>query len=269
MTEALLANAEPPPEFLKAMHAICDRAKSKKCKLWIDAEQQVLQTAIDHWAVDLMRRYNRDGQVVVYNTIQAYLKASRTKLEHQLALAGREGWTLAVKLVRGAYISSDPRERIHNTKSDTDDSYSSIVRDMLQGTNLGFPKHQFPPVRLFIASHNPQTVSMAVELISNLSKQGQLKTLPDFGQLQGMATELGCELLAKCEEMAISQEPGASKAVPKVYKCLTWGSVQECVQYLLRRMIENSGGSQRLRDGMSAYSNELKRRVSRAVFPFR
>ena len=251
------------------MHAICDRAKSKKCRLWIDAEQQVLQTAIDRWAINLMRRYNREGQVVVYNTIQAYLKASRTKLEHHLALAGREGWTLAVKLVRGAYIGNDPRDKIHDTKSDTDDSYNSIVRDVLQGTNLGFSEDQFPPVRLFIASHNPQTVSMAVKLISDLSKQGRLKVLPDFGQLQGIATELSCELLAKCEEMAMNQEPGTSKAVPKVYKCLTWGSVQECVQYLLRRMIENSGGSERLRDGMSAYSDELRRRISRAVFPFR
>ena len=106
---------------------------------------------------------------------------------------------------------------------------------------------------------------MAVKLVSDLSKQGRLKTVPDFGQLQGMAAELGCELLAKCEEMAMNQEQGPSKAVPKVYKCLTWGSVQECVQYLLRRMIENSGGSDRLRDGLSAYSDELRRRVRRAV----
>ena len=294
VTEALLKDETPPEEFLGAMHTICERAQAKYCRIWIDAEQQLLQTAIDRWTIDLMRRYNRssnnrsnDNQALVYNTLQAYLKASREKLQHQLALADREGWTLAIKLVRGAYMCNDHyRARIHDTKANTDASYDGIVRDLLQGTNLGFAPDKFPPMQLFLAGHNPDSVATASELVASLAAQRRLKVLPDFGQLQGMADLLGCELLARCEEMDAMRKAarrsggggGDSESklgqeelmvVPKVYKCLTWGSVQECIQYLLRRMIENSGGSDRLRDGLSAYSAELRRRIFRSLFPFR
>jgi proline dehydrogenase len=50
-----------------------------------------------------------------------------------------------------------------------------------------------------------------------------------------------------------------------VYKCLTWGSVQECMQYLLRRAVENSGGTVRMKDGYAAYLGELKRRMGSVV----
>ena len=253
-------NNEPaPPEFTRAMDAICARAAAQNCRLWIDAEQQVLQTAIDAWSIDMMRKWNTNGRALVYNTLQAYLKASRPKLQHQLALADKEGWTLAVKLVRGAYIANDQREKIHDTKADTDASYNGIVKDILQGTNLGFEESQFPKMRLFLAGHNPDSVSLAWNLVQSLSEQGRLKTLPDFGQLQGMADELGCKLLQRCDDVKCQPKEGV--VVPKVYRCLTWGSIQECMQYLLRRLVENRGGADRMRDGMADYWAELKRRV--------
>ena len=41
----------------------------------VDAEHSYFQPAIDHAAVELQRRFNKDG-VVILNTYQAYLKAS-------------------------------------------------------------------------------------------------------------------------------------------------------------------------------------------------
>lgn len=177
--------SDPSPAFIAAMDSICQRAAAQDCRIWIDAEQQALQASIDRWTIDLMRRYNKDGKALVYNTIQAYLKSSRRKLKEQLALAHQEGWALAVKLVRGAYIGTDPRNMIHDTKQDTDDSYNSIVRDLLTGANLGVEERDFPrDVHLFLAGHNPESVATAWNLVQTLHAEGTLKVVPDFGQLQ-------------------------------------------------------------------------------------
>lgn len=266
-------NNSPPVEFLQAMDDICQKAASKNCRLWIDAEQQVFQTAIDCWTIDLMRKYNTDGRALVYNTLQAYLKASRDKLKHQLSLAAKENWTLAIKLVRGAYIANDQRAKIHDTKEETDDSYNGIVADILSGKNLGFDgadAKSFPTMALFIAGHNPESVSRAWSQIQLLSDRYELRVLPDFGQLQGMADEVSCRLLQMCDDVKsktslLPFDSASSKAsgvvVPKVYKCLTWGSIQECMQYLLRRLVENKGGADRMKDGMAAYRQELFKRI--------
>lgn len=126
------------------MDQICQKAQAQGCRIWVDSEQDTVQTSIDRWAIPFMRKYNTHGSALVYNTLQAYLKHSRSKLTSQLALAQQEGWTLAIKLVRGAYIDSDPRERIHDTKEDTDNSYNGIVHDLLSGTNLGFTPRRCP-----------------------------------------------------------------------------------------------------------------------------
>jgi hypothetical protein len=255
-------NEEPPPAFTEAMHQICQKAQAQSCRIWVDSEQDAVQASIDRWAIPFMREYNTHGSALVYNTLQAYLKHSRSKLHSQLALAQQEGWTLAIKLVRGAYIDSDPRDRIHATKEATDASYNSIVHDLLSGTNLGLsPDTTPPPVQLFLAGHNPTSVTAAIDLTQSLSAAGTLHTKPEFGQLQGMADELGCSVLQRADGLRAQ----GSAAAPLVYKCLTWGSVQECMQYLLRRAVENSGGTARMRDGYRAYVGEVRRRVGEAV----
>ena len=254
------------------MDAILQKATDRNCRIWIDAEQQALQPSIDRWTINLMRKYNRNGKAVLYNTLQAYLKTSRPKLQHQLQLAHREGWTLAIKLVRGAYIENDIRDRIHDTKAQTDESYNGIVRDLLRGRVEGIPEHDFPHIQLFLAGHNATSVAAANKLIYDLQAQGKLKTLPDFGQLQGMADGLGCELLQHgedaarraCDESTTSAAAAAAcppVKVPRVYKCLTWGSVQECMQYLVRRAVENHGATGAVKDGMPALVRELRRRL--------
>jgi proline dehydrogenase len=93
-------NRDPPQQLLDAMSAICERAAAQGSRVWIDAEQQEFQSTIDRWTVDMMRRYNTNGQALVSLTLQAYLKSARTTLEKLLQQAHNEGWTLGVKLVR-------------------------------------------------------------------------------------------------------------------------------------------------------------------------
>jgi proline dehydrogenase len=180
-----MQGGKPPAGFADSIDMICHKATEKSCRVWIDAEQSAVQSSIDSWTIDLMRRWNKDGRAVVYNTIQAYLKSSRTKLKQHLALAQAEQWSLGIKLVRGAYIGTDPRHCIHDTKQDTDDSYNGIVHDLLSGKNLGFDEQNFPSnIHLFLAGHNPESVAKAWDLVQSLHAVGKLKVVPDFGQLQ-------------------------------------------------------------------------------------
>ncbi|GFF23371.1 putative proline oxidase Put1 [Aspergillus udagawae] len=249
----------PPPSIAQAIEEICEATASQDSRLWIDAEQQVFQPTIDAWTIDLMRRFNRNGKIVVYNTIQAYLKSSAENVHRHLCLAQKEGWTLGIKLVRGAYIAHDIRSRIHDTKADTDNSYDYIAESLL---SRKFPLKiesddapAFPDVRLFVASHNAESVRKASTLYRQRIHDGQ-PTIPlEIGQLQGMADEVSCELLAE-------NNTGESEtSTPGVFKCLAWGTTEECLHFLLRRAIENKSAMERTKDTAAAMRREARRRL--------
>ena len=268
MTDALLAGKEPPPQFAAAMQKIAVTAKSKGCRIWIDAEQQALQKAIDIWTMNLQRKFNTGSDVLIYNTVQAYLKQSRPKLKHQLEVAKQEGWNLAVKLVRGAYIENDKRELIHDTKAETDASYNGIVHDLLTGKFEGFTPETFPRMKLFLAGHNSETIGAALKLGKELGLKGELNVCPEFGQLQGMADDIGCEIIQfgeilhaeRTEKRGLVSRTGEFE--PRAYKCLTWGTIQECMQYLVRRAIENSAAVGRMKECAAEARRELGQRFS-------
>ena len=54
----------------------------------VDAEHTYFQPAIDHAAIELQRRFNKD-EAVVLNTYQCYLKASSAHLHSWESLAAR------------------------------------------------------------------------------------------------------------------------------------------------------------------------------------
>lgn len=55
-----------------------------------------------------------------------------------------------------------------------------------------------------------------------------------------MADELSCELLHRYEH-ALDQSSAAKASLPKTFKCLTWGSVAECMGYLHRGQLKTEG----------------------------
>ncbi|KAL3479655.1 FAD-linked oxidoreductase-like protein [Aspergillus californicus] len=254
----------PPQRVHAAITEICAATAEQGSRLWIDAEQQVFQTAIDIWTIDLMREFNRQGRVVVFNTIQAYLKGSTENVCRHLRLANAEGWTLGIKLVRGAYIAHDYRSRIHDTKAETDSNYNHIVQSLL---TRRFPvgdtsaPHMFPDVCLFVATHNAASVRKAHSL-SRSRMQNRLPTIPvELGQLQGMADEVSCELLAHNRSNEASLKDQGNAALPGVFKCLAWGSLEECLHFLLRRAIENQSAMERTRHTAVALRKEAWRRL--------
>lgn len=247
--------------MIDALYEIGSKCKERGIRIIVDAESQHYQKGIHRVTLELMRRFNRDGVAVIYNTYQAYLKSTPAVLAEHLAAAEKDGFTLGLKLVRGAYIYSDDRRLIHDTKQDTDDAYNGIARGALHQRigvfgGEGPYARPFPSVNLFLASHNRDSVITARRLHQDRVKAG-LPTVPvAFGQLHGMSDEVSFSLL---------QEKGEDQAGPEVFKCSTWGTMGECVGYLVRRAVENRDAVTRTTDELTALRKELKRRF-KAVF---
>ena len=263
---ALTHNLPPPPQLKSAIDAICEAASARGVRLLFDAEQTAVQKGIDAWTMDYQRRFNTPQKATVYGTYQAYLKATPSVLSAHLATASNEGFTLGVKLVRGAYLGSDPRHLIHDTKADTDAAYDGIAESLLTGRwegPLAPPKGEknvrFPNVDTVLASHNRDSVLKARSILSSLPAGAKKQPEVSFAQLQGMADEVSCELLTPSSSNGVERHRKLDKVA--AYKYLVWGSTGECMKYLLRRAQENRDAVQRTKSGKEAMKAELVRRV--------
>ncbi|KAH7030723.1 FAD-linked oxidoreductase-like protein [Microdochium trichocladiopsis] len=304
--------------MLSALREICADCASRSVRVIVDAESQHFQHGIALTTLQLMREFNRGGgekgaktttaAATVYNTYQAYLKATPALVEEHMRAAHEEGFTLGLKLVRGAYILSDDRRLIHDTKQDTDDAYNAIARGALErsfgafgddgasAAGKGHKKYPFPSTNLLLASHNRASVFAAYELHRQRVAAG-LPTVPvAFGQLHGMSDEVSFGLLehgrtlgaqaASASPRAVAMDGGAGGSdlaydsakgngqpyppagdgnavimTPDVFKCTTWGSMSECIAYLVRRAVENRDAVLRTSDEYTALKNELWQRL--------
>lgn len=264
--DALQAGEAMPRVIDDALTELCAEAKKQGSRLWFDAEQQSVQHGIDDWAIELMRRWNGDGQALVYNTIQAYLKGARANADRHIEAAATEGWKLGIKLVRGAYIEHEERSLIHDTKEDTDASYNDIadklisqrLPESLAAADSGI---EFPKSSLMLATHNAESAAMATEAHRARVSNGLATCKLECAQVAGMADELSCELISNYEN-TLADQAAANSMAPKPYKCLTWGSVGECMGYLHRRAIENRGAVERTKHMAAALRKELWHRLS-------
>ncbi|KAJ5321526.1 hypothetical protein N7476_004528 [Penicillium atrosanguineum] len=256
VTKAFSAAELPPQQMLDVLDEMCTRCKERNVRILVDGESQHFQRGILRVTLDLMRKYNRDGYALVYNSYQAYLKSTSDTLAKHLAAAQIEGFTLGLKLVRGAYMASDERSLIHDTKEDTDHAYNTISQGALKQTIGEFGTSKlFPSTNLFLASHNRESVMAAHQLHKQRLAAG-LPTVPvGFAQLHGMSDEVSFSLLAL----------KGNDGTPEVYKCSTWGGMGECLAYLLRRAIENRDAVLRTTDEYNALKAEFRRRL-KAVF---
>ena len=235
-----------------------------------DAEQRAIQPGIDAWTLRYQRLYNKSvpDKAIVYGTYQAYLRSTPAVLAEHLAIAQKEGFTLGVKLVRGAYLNSDLRESIWATKEETDTAYDGIAEALLKRNYnqvLRPSKHvseELPAVSLLLASHNHQSVKKAMSIQKKQADKGQKRIDMAYAQLMGMADEVSCELaLAGKRQEQLGQGIGSEGQGPKIFKYLVWGSVGECMKYLLRRAEENRDAVLRTRESCTALKEELQRRI--------
>jgi hypothetical protein len=126
---------------------------------------------------------------------------------------------------------------------------------MPEGVDLPFPN-----AALFLATHNAASAAKAISKHQELLLSKQPTILLECGQIQGMADELSCELVENYER-ALKNSTASNVSVPKAFKCMAWGSVAECMQYLHRRAIENKGAVERTKHMGLALRQELWRRI--------
>ena len=226
-------------------------AADKGVKLLIDAEQTYLQTAIDHMALSLMLRYNKE-QPVVFNTYQCYLKDAVARVQGHMQSANQLAFVFAAKAVRGAYMVQERRlalERgypnpIHDSKQSTHACYDTVVDVILSSKVAAAADARARAAAVMIASHNEESIIKVIRRMQELkleAKQGVY-----FAQLQGMCDHVS---------FSLGQDGFA------VYKYLPYGPVNEVMPYLLRRLEENSDVMGVVGKQRSMIWGELKRRM--------
>ncbi|KAF9927833.1 hypothetical protein FBU30_002836 [Linnemannia zychae] len=231
--------------LLTRMEKLCDQAEKTHTRLMIDAEQTYFQPAIDNVALHLQEHYNHtphaDGPLI-FNTYQMYLKDALGRLQQDYTRAQRNGYVLAAKLVRGAYMVSERKRALELGLEDpicdgieaTHTSYNAGVDFMLgemsrkqqsteskEASDLSLKSS---PVVLFVASHNKDSVIRTCERMQDLGVSPQSE-LVMFGQLMGMCDQISYTL---------------GNYGYGIYKYVPYGPIHHVIPYLIRRAQENS-----------------------------
>lgn len=229
--------------LLTRMENLCDQAKKTHTRLMIDAEQSYFQPAIDSVALHLMENFNDDGHVegpLIFNTYQMYLKDALGRLKQDYTHAQRNGYVLAAKLVRGAYMVSERRRAVELGLDDpickdieaTHTSYNAGVDFMLQRMNHQKQKLikdgksssssalslKNTPVVVFVATHNKDSVIRTCERMQELDLSPQ-SGMVMFGQLMSMRDQISYTL----------GQHGYG-----IYKYVPYGPIHHVIPYLIR-----------------------------------
>jgi len=270
--DLLKADKPPTPQMESVMDEVCKLAASKNVSLLPGAEEEITNTGIYTWTRALQRKYNSPTRATMYTTYQAYLKSTPIHLAKDLAAAQRDGYLIGVKLVRGAYLNSEPRNAIWDTIEGTHNCYDKLAEGLLtkQYNDMLKPLHgngseAFPPVNLVLATHNAESVRRARSIRNSQSPSERVPVF--FAQLKGMADEISCELVKaagtaqKANRAARENMVDTQVDAPKAYKNVCWGTTGQCLNYLLRRAAENKDAAGRTEDTRRAMQAELSRRL--------
>ncbi|KAI4375248.1 hypothetical protein MLD38_013141 [Melastoma candidum] len=207
---------------------LCRGCRDSNVPLAIDAENTLIQPAIDYFTYSAELTFNKGDQPVVYGTMQAYLKDAWDRLQQASEAAEKAGIKLGVKLVRGAYMSSEStiahssghESPIHNTIRETHACYDNCASYMLD-------KVANRSSAVVLATHNVESAKLAAAKARDLGMTARKGWQGfEFAQLYGMADSLSF---------------GLRNAGFTVNKYMPFGRVDMVIPYLLRRAEENRG----------------------------
>ncbi|KDN46399.1 hypothetical protein RSAG8_04343, partial [Rhizoctonia solani AG-8 WAC10335] len=253
----------------QSLRQICAQAKKRGVRITVDAEHSWYQPGIDAFVTVLSREFNQpsaegelkipSGQPVVYGTYQAYLRRTPMHLVHAMDDAKKHGYSLGVKLVRGAYhgqeiayhekrmatakpgeeVESNPAVWLHKHETDRcfDEAAESLIQHTAASLASGHPRQ--PKLGLLFGTHNKQSCEHVLDCmissgLARKNKDGLAEVNPGvedmvcFGQLYGMRDDL-TNWIANVFK---------SKS-PMAFKYLPYGALAEVMPYLSRRAIEN------------------------------
>ncbi|KAJ9562136.1 hypothetical protein OSB04_007296 [Centaurea solstitialis] len=230
----------------KRLTSICDKSINGNIPVMIDAEDTSIQPAIDYLTYWAALNYNKGPKPMVFGTIQGYLKDAGKRMSITKKAADKMGVPFGVKLVRGAYMSSERKlahslgvdSPVHDTLNDTHDCYNGCASFMLDQVSNG-------PGGLVLATHNLESGKLAAQKARNygIGKEGEKL---EFASLYGMA-----------EGMTFGLRNGGFN----VSKYLPFGPVEQIMPYLLRRAEENKGLLSSSSLDRQLLKQELKRRM--------
>ncbi len=224
------------------VNEICEFAYAVGKPVFIDAEESWIQDAIDRLAIEMMEKYNRRAPIV-FNTLQMYRTDRLQYLRDSRKQAKADGYILAVKLVRGAYMEKE-RERaaelgyespIQPDKKATDRDYNAALEYCLDHVE---------DVAFVAGTHNERSTQLLAQM---MHQRGISHAHPHifYSQLYGMGDNLSYILA--------DNGYNVSKYVP-------YGPVADAIPYLIRRAQENSSVTGQVSRELELISIELDRR---------
>ncbi|UYV61265.1 PRODH, partial [Cordylochernes scorpioides] len=235
--------------MMRRLHQIAKFARERDVRVLIDAEQTYFQPAINRITMELMRKYNKDKNII-FNTYQCYLKDSYHNLLLDLELARRQNFYFGAKLVRGAYMEQERlraqsvgyEDPINPTYEATTEMYHRCLSEIFRQ----IVEHQIDGrTAIMVASHNENTVRYTVNKMQELGIRPEHRVVC-FGQLLGMCDQVSFLL---------------GQAGYSVYKYVPYGKVNEVLPYLTRRAQENHGLLTKVDRECSLLGRELSRRI--------
>ncbi|MES2654534.1 MAG: proline dehydrogenase family protein [Bacteroidota bacterium] len=204
------------------INKICKIAFDKNVRIFIDAEETWIQTAIDNLAHEMMEKFNKQ-EAIVFNTIQLYRHDRLVFLKESHQEAKVHNYYLGLKLVRGAYMEKERKraqelnytDPIQPTKEASDKDYDNALRYCIENIDT---------ISICAGTHNETSSKLLAELML-------AKNIPNndrriyFSQLYGMSDNLSYNL---------------ADAGYNVAKYLPYGPVKSVLPYLFRRAAENT-----------------------------
>jgi proline dehydrogenase len=223
-------------------HLSCEKAVERNLKLLIDAEESWIQPALDDLLEEMMATYNQD-QVVVYATVQLYLKERLPYLKKLIESSRKAGYQIGIKLVRGAYLEKETNRSLeHNAPNPLCPSKEATDINFDKGLELilGHLDH----AAVFIGSHNEASTLKALKQMKNT---GIPENHPRvcFAHLFKMSDNISYNL---------------SNKGYNVVKYLPFGPVNKVIPYLIRRAEENTSVANQTTREIELIKTELKRR---------
>lgn len=201
---------------------VCKLAKEKDVEILIDGEESWMQDAADDLCESMMRKYNT-GIPIVYNTLQLYRWDRLDYLKQLHERAKTEGFTIGVKIVRGAYMEKE-RERAEEKGYDSPICANKKATDFNFDETLDYVLRNLDTISLFIGTHNEQSCYLAMQMMADLNIEKSDNRVW-FGQLYGMSDHISFNMADHGYNVA--------KYVP-------FGPVKEVMPYLIRRAEENT-----------------------------
>ena len=232
---------------LERIEVCCKTARSLNVKIFIDAEESWIQSAIDDIAESMMTKFNTK-KAYVFTTIQMYRIDRLAYLKKIIDKAEEKKFLIGVKLVRGAYMEKE-NIRAKNL------GISSPICKNKKATDLNFDKaleHIIDKVHicnLFIGSHNEESIIKATKLM-NKYKYKNNHPFIWFSQLYGMADHISFNLALEGYQ---------------VVKYVPFGPVKEVIPYLIRRAEENTSVSGQTPRELNLIKKEIRRRKINSV----